>query len=173
MATSKNSPTAAETGTDTTSTATPTGNVAESGATPVVSDGEVSEARVEETNNDYAIQNPPPPAEDVAAEEAESEAAVIAAGEEESDAEAGETWVKYLNTNHTRGFTLADQRRAGVVEDKLVDNTEDATPQGLEVSLEPGVYWTLANRHRVNATDFPPALMFLVTDNPDFEVQKY
>lgn len=179
MATSKNSPTAGETAagnTPTTDDSAATGTPVESGDTPVVSDGEVSTDRVQEeaaaTNDDYARQYPPAQPEIVGDEEPDQQDLEAAA--EEIDAEPGETWAKYNNTNHTRGWTVAEQRRLGVPEDKLVDNRDTSLPAGMAPELlEPGVYWSNANRHRVNISDFPTALVLAIGDEQDFEVTKY
>jgi hypothetical protein len=174
MATSKNSPTAAETSTS--SNATPAGNAPESGDTPLMSEGQVSEDRAVEKsaqdNDDYRRQYPEPAEE---AEEAEGvvDPDVFEETAKEADAEPGEVWAIYRNTNHTRGFTFPDQRRDGVAEDKLLDNTRDATPVGIEVSLAPGVYWSNANSHRVNITNYPPGLVLAIEADPNFEVKRY
>lgn len=147
---------------------------AESPNQPVISDGEVSPARAEESDadvsGDYAKQYPPAPVnEDDGDLEALSEA------EEEAEAEAGEVWAKFVGPEvYSRGLTFADQTRLGIPDDRRVSNAPEASPAGLEGGpLQPGLWFTKQNRHRVNITSMHPQLVQFLDEHGDFEVTRY
>lgn len=185
MPTSKDNPTPGET------TADVTGS---SPQQPVISDGIVSEDALavqkpavvqdspgftdvpvpdpQEVSDDFDTQYPEP-VEDADIEEAPADE-VMQEAAEEGKAEQGSTWAKYnAGTVHMRGLTLDDQRGIGVPQDAVIDNSKTAQPRTLLEPLEPGLWFTLQNRHRADITEAHPILREYLEEDADFELKSY
>lgn len=170
MATSKNTPNAAEASTDVPQEPAPEQVHVQAGDSVDQSEQAVS---------DFERQNPKPaqePAEEQQAQEEDEEVDPQEKLDKEmqEDASDGDVWARYITSqNHMRGITVKDQVDLGVPKDGTYDNSKDAKPRTLQGELEPGLWFTLQNRWRARINDVHPILREYFDEDPDFVVKEY